>query len=311
MNITETQIIANELNTWFNSFSVSNQDKYVITADYAPLENERFNSQLERFYKNPDEVAKQQIESDKIRGLLRTGVSEYDPVQQTFATTKIFELKIRTDEKTNSADVLEDIYNLIHFDKTNGQYNGKVTNVTYGTTTYSIAWGFYTPTVLEPPEAKGGTRYKYITVSGTATIVAEDITNEVNGLYFGDNFILSITGETFGEIQATGVASIEPIYDGKLKEGQSTGRNKVRIGVIDNRLTILYPFRKNDTLALKLFDIAIGEEKTEKYTIKLQIIDNETVIKTYTWNNAYALGSTEPLQLGKLPALNMTFIKSE
>ena len=306
--ITETQLLAQNINTWFNTFSTENADKYDILADFNPLENERVDSTLERFAQNTDDMIKQQIESDKIRAVVKTSIAPYNPVQGVYAVTTNFTVNFWLNIKTNAQDVIEDIYDFI-FNSTDGQYNGKVTKTVVDTTTYSIAWGFNKPTAFQK-RTLDGTVYQQVSMTGTTTITAEDATKGISALYFGDNFILSLTGQSFTKTQVTGVASIEPIYNSQLKQKNVDGLVKPYISLRENDMVLVYPFRKNDPLALHFLDVVMGEIKAENYEVELKLIDGETTVKTYTWSNTTLAGERSPLQLGEFPALSMTLKKA-
>jgi|LGVF01.2.fsa_nt_gb hypothetical protein len=302
--ITETQIIANTFNDWFND---NGSKAYDIYADFNPLENERFDSSLERFNQTSDEMIKQQIASEEVRGVVSTPITPYDPVGGTYAVITPFTVNFWLDIKENATEVINDIYKLI-FDENDGQYNGKVTQHIYGTTTYSIAWGFNKPTAFATKTIQG-TKYQQVTMSGEATITAEDATLGIKGLYFGDNFVLSITGDTFAKTEIDGASSIEPTSNSRLKEQQLGGRIMPYIAFTENDITILYPFRKDDALALHFFDLLMGEIEAEDYELELKIVNGTTTVKTYIWSDVVYAGSRAPLQLSGLPVLTVPFKK--
>lgn len=311
--MTNNEILATTINDWLNANSINYKGYYDLMSSYNPLEVERVSNTLNFFKTSPDYLSKEEIENDKIRGVLQTGIARQNELSGIDAVVLTFQANFMVD--ASKTTVFDDINSF------KNKYNGSVTSQVLTDGTYSMAWGFNS-LVSSNTINKNGVRILNFMLSGTVAINLYNSTT-LRQVDYGDFFSLSlkkkggsswISGEDIFSFSLTK----ENIKYGSQTFGltEDTETLQQYTGQV-RTLKIMILLTELGTLGNLFLKDLIGDDNTtttlnEIYEIRFTRDRTATTTDDVSyWENALFLRSSVAVKLGDFVLLEVDFAKSQ
>lgn len=329
INLSETQLIADIMQDYFDSNSTNYAGMYKIYSDFAPPVNENTGSarhdnkqsDLTRFDQVTDDLVKQQLINGNIVGVVKTYPAKYTEIGGIYGVKLIFTLDLFS--LMDKTEIQAEVNKLIHDSVYKNSAVSSHTNATIPTidagNTYHIAWGYNKPNyaVLE---STGYGRRQQLTIVGNITVALAN--TGLKAGFFGDDFTLQVKYPTttglsayaaFGEVLA-----IKPVMQTEIEETQQNTSGVLKKKYIpagkSNTVVITAMFTRGSTLLEHFLKQSLdGLETTTvnpyNYSLKFKLEKGVADLEI-EWSKAVLLQVDEAFTLGEFVFFNLTFGKS-
>jgi hypothetical protein len=325
IKLSETQLLSDIFQKYFDEESTNYSGMYKIYSDFAPPVNEKTGSprhddkqaDLIRFDQITEDLLKQQLENGNIVGVTKTYPTQYTEIGGIYGakvlfTLDLFSLMDKTELQTEiNGLVFESDYKNSAVSKFT---TAQIPTITTGNT-YYVAWGYNKPNyaVLENT---GYGRRQQLTLSGSIFIAMSNTT--ISAGYFGDEFTLQTKYPVVAGLssyvdfkEALSISLVEQVRV-ENKPINVSGQTKTKIihNGSEHTAVVTGLFTRTSTLGEHFLKHLLADftNMLDPYTYHLKFTLEKGITDYSTeWTNAKLLKIDTVFNLGEFVFLNITF----